>query len=82
MSAVVAWCEHCQREVPDTELADDGTCPRCGTAVRADDGGEDEGEDTEARRPVPWTFKLMIVATVVYLGYRAYQGIAWVVHHA
>jgi hypothetical protein len=44
-------------------------------------GGE-EGEEPEDRRPVPWTFKLMIVATVVYLGYRAYQGIAWVVHHA
>jgi hypothetical protein len=47
--------------------------------VSATDGTEHDG--TEERRPVPWTFKLMIVATVVYLGYRAYQGIAWLVHH-
>lgn len=73
MSATVAWCETCEREVPDGELTDGGACPRCGTVLAG---------DSEERRPVPWTFKLMIVATVVYLGYRAYQGIAWVVHHA
>jgi len=68
--------------VPDTEVADDGTCPHCGHVLRAGDEDQDENEGAEQRRPVPWTFKLMIVATVVYLGYRAYQGIAWVVHHA
>jgi uncharacterized paraquat-inducible protein A len=72
----MTWCESCEREVPDGELAEDGTCPVCGHALRTED------EAPEQRRPVPWTFKLMIVATVVYLGYRAYQGIAWVVHHA
>ena len=72
----MTWCESCEREVPDAERTDEGTCPHCGHVL----GGEDEG--AERRRPVPWTFKVMIVATVVYLGYRAYQGIAWVVHHA
>lgn len=69
----MAWCERCEREVPDDELTAEGACPRCGDVLVAAE---------EQRRPVPWTFKLMIVATVVYLGYRAYQGIAWLAHHA
>ena len=34
------------------------------------------------RRPVPWYFKFMMGASVIYLGYRAYQGITWLAHHA
>ena len=63
------WCDSCDRMVEDENLTDDGSCPTCGTVL-------------EGRRPVPWHFKLMIVATVIYLGYRAYQGIGWLVHHA
>lgn len=62
-----SWCEVCRREV-DPADADDGCCPAC---------GEPLGE----RKPVAWTFKLMLVASVVYLGYRAYQLIGWAVHH-
>jgi uncharacterized paraquat-inducible protein A len=70
VSATVTWCESCERAVPEDELTEEGACPTCGTVL------------AQERRPVPWTFKLMIAATVVYLGYRAYQGIAWLVHHA
>ncbi|HLI72892.1 MAG TPA: hypothetical protein VKU86_03355 [Acidimicrobiales bacterium] len=52
----------------DDDLTADGSCPDCGASL--------------AKRSIPWTFKTMIAATVVYLGYRAYQGIAWLVHHA
>ncbi len=31
--------------------------------------------------PVPWYFKAMIVASVIYLGYRGYQGVTWIVAH-
>ena len=65
----MTWCEGCDVDVPDSELTEDGACPHCGTVL---------GDE---RRPVPWHFKLMIVATVVYLGYRAYQGVGWIVHH-
>ena len=48
-------------------------------------GGEDdeaEGEDEEVRpRRAPWHFKLLLVGTVIYLGWRLYQGIEWLVHH-
>jgi hypothetical protein len=29
----------------------------------------------------PWHFKVLLVGTVVYLGWRLYQGIGWLVHH-
>jgi DNA-directed RNA polymerase subunit RPC12/RpoP len=67
--STAVWCEHCQQSVDEESLTDEVACPECGTVLR------------EERRPVPWHFKLMLVATVVYLGYRAYQGVGWVVHH-
>jgi uncharacterized paraquat-inducible protein A len=63
------WCEECDQLIEDEDL-DEGACPDCGNVL----------EDPELRK-VPWYFKFMIVATIVYLGYRAYQGIDWVIHH-
>jgi uncharacterized paraquat-inducible protein A len=63
------WCEGCSRVVEEDELTDEGTCPSC-------------EEPVEERRPVPWHFKFLLAATVIYLGYRSFQGIVWLVHHA
>ena len=42
-------------------------CPKCGRSL-----------DPEVAEPaVPWHFKLLVVATVAYLAYRAYQGGLW-----
>ena len=68
------WCEECDRFVTPTSLGDGGACPRCGQAVDAVTAREDE-------LPVPWHFKLLLAATVLYLGWRAVQGVAWVVAH-
>ena len=66
----MAWCDQCDRVVEDDALDDQGACPACGTVL------------TEpVRQRVPWTFKTMLVAFVIYLGYRGYQGINWIVHH-
>ena len=46
----------------------DGTCPTCGRTI---------GEPVK----VPWHFKLLVVALIIYLGYRAFQGVEWVAHH-
>ena len=62
------WCEPCDTELADDDLGEGGTCPTCGTVA------------LEHRRS-PWWFKLLAVATVIYLGYRAYKGVTWVVHH-
>jgi hypothetical protein len=29
--------------------------------------------------PLPWHFKLLLGALAVYLGYRAFQGVEWLV---
>jgi DNA-directed RNA polymerase subunit RPC12/RpoP len=63
------WCDECDELVEDEDVSEHGECPRCGSVL------------VEERRPVPWYFKAMIAASVVYLGYRAYQGITWVLHH-
>jgi len=55
--------------VEDDELTDEGGCPSC-------------DEPLADRRPVPWHFKFLLAATVIYLGWRTYQGIGWLVHHA
>lgn len=62
------WCDTCEAMVPVGDLDDDDCCPTCGEPI----GG----------RKIPWKFRLMIAASVIYLGYRAFQGITWVVHHA
>jgi DNA-directed RNA polymerase subunit RPC12/RpoP len=62
------WCEQCDRRVEDEELNAERACPTCGNVA------------LDHRRS-PWYFKFMLVASVIYLGYRAFQGIAWMVHH-
>jgi uncharacterized paraquat-inducible protein A len=64
------WCDECDELVETEDLTEDGECPTCGTVLVE-----------EVRKPVPWYFKAMLVASVIYLGYRAYQGITWVAHH-
>jgi uncharacterized paraquat-inducible protein A len=66
----MAWCEECDHLVEDEDLTEERACPACGTVLAE-----------QERRPVPWYFKFMLVASVIYLGYRAFQGITWVVHH-
>ncbi len=51
-------------------------------ALEQEDPGSGEDEE-EGQRQVraPWHFKLIAVGTVIYLGYRAYQGVEWLSHH-
>jgi uncharacterized paraquat-inducible protein A len=65
------WCEECEVVVADDELGEEGECPKCSTVLVE-----------QERRPFPWYFKFLGVATVIYLIWRAYQGINWLAHHA
>jgi hypothetical protein len=49
-------------------MNDDGTCPTCGNQMLEphDQSEESDADDEKA----PWHFKLMIVALVIYLGWR------------
>jgi hypothetical protein len=62
------WCEECGTFWPPAELTAEGACPSCQRVL-----------STETVR-APWHFKLLVVAVVVYLGYRAWQGLAWLAH--
>jgi uncharacterized paraquat-inducible protein A len=66
----VAWCEECDTLVEDEDLSEAGECPACGTVLAE-----------QERLPIPWYFKLMLLATVVYVGWRIFQLVHWAIHH-
>mgnify|MGYP003137082578 CR=1 FL=1 len=64
------WCEACAKYHTPSAMNDDGTCPVCGGEV-------DVSEASAARlaqdETTPWHFKLLVAATVGYLGWRFVQ---------
>jgi hypothetical protein len=75
----VPWCDDCARFWSPPSLKD-GTCPTCGAALETPPAPGRDGQDEEHPH-APWHFKLLLVALVVYLSYRLYQGIFWVSQH-
>jgi hypothetical protein len=63
------WCEECAKYWTPNSMNDDGTCPKCGMQVVAPETDE-ETAARDADENAPWHFKLMVVALVVYLGWR------------
>jgi DNA-directed RNA polymerase subunit RPC12/RpoP len=61
--------------VPDTDQP--ARCPSCGEVV-----APVPEDDEEVPVKAPWHFKVLVVGTVVYLGYRLYQWVGWLIHHA
>lgn len=49
-------------------MGEGGTCPTCGRTIA----------DAAGSPGVPWHFKLLLAAVVLYLGFRLWQGVAWV----
>jgi hypothetical protein len=88
----VPWCPACDRFLSPSTVRVDGSCPSCGRVV---DAGRAHRPATavdperapapptveDPPEPVPWHLKLLLVALAVYLAYRAFQGVAWVVAH-
>jgi len=65
------WCEDCSRFWNPNSLRADGSCPSCGRTIA-------DGDSMAAAR-APWHFKLMVAAVVLYLGWRAWQGVDWLI---
>lgn len=61
------WCEECSKFWNPTSMNADGTCPTCGRTI-------------VAPAKTPWHFKLLMAALVLYLGFRAVQGVEWLLH--
>ncbi len=85
------WCTHCDRYLSPSTVHTDGTCPTCGRIV---DPGRARAATTttttptpdtttsdEKPEPLPWHFKLLLAALAIYLAYRAFQGIEWLITH-
>ena len=81
------WCDACDRFLSPSTVKIDGTCPSCGRVVEAGHahaptpGGEAPPkattDDDEDLPPIPWHLWLLAAALAVYLGYRAMQGVEW-----
>jgi hypothetical protein len=69
----VPWCDGCSRFWTVDAVAAQQSCPSCGDDLpEAAAGGDVE---------TPWHFKLLVVAVVAYLAWRAVQGVQWLVAH-
>jgi hypothetical protein len=90
----VPWCATCDRFLSPPTVTPEGRCPTCGRPVEPGrahpSGGSAEagrGPDDvaapgteEELGPVPFHLKFLGAALVVYLGYRFFQGVEWVIH--
>lgn len=82
------WCQTCDRYLAPNALNPDGTCPSCGRVVEMPEHElklpADQviaADDADEKVKAPWHFWLMIVALVIYLGWRFLQGIDWAFRH-
>lgn len=67
------WCDSCDAYRAPTALDADGNCPTCGREV--DRGDLKHPPSTSA----PWHFWVMVIALVIYLGWRVVEFIIWIV---
>lgn len=68
------YCEPCEKYLAPSAANPDGSCPTCGDAV----------ESTTAVRTskIPWHFWLVLIAASGYVGFRAIEGMIWLVQQA
>lgn len=67
------WCDTCDEYRAPTALTAEGSCATC----------ENDVDTADVKNPpptrAPWHFWLMVLALVVYLGWRLVQGVIWLV---
>ena len=79
------WCATCDRFLSPPSVTPEGNCPNCGRPVEAGQAHpprqEQEAPPTaeDDIGPVPAHLKILGVALVVYLGWRFFQGVEWVI---
>ena len=63
------FCEPCEKYWAPTALTVEGKCPTCGRDV----GEHQPSDHDQTDESTPWHFKLLVGATVAYLGWRLVQ---------
>ena len=64
----VPWCDDCEKYWAPSAMTPEGHCPTCGPDLDVA-GAAPRRSDEKA----PWHFKLLVVALVVYLGWRFFE---------
>lgn len=82
------WCGECSRFLTPTSMGQGGECPSCGRVLATAEGSDagplagagavETGGEALDEPHVPWHFKLLVLATIVYLAWRVIQGVVWV----
>ena len=72
------WCDECDKFYNPNSMAPDGTCMKCGSFIASP--ADEDGDDEKKKSKAPWHFWVLLVALVIYLGFRLLQGIVWVAH--
>jgi len=74
------WCEECAKYWTPSTMNDDGTCPKCGRPMAAQQpitaknlnlrrlAAGPAGDEADMK--APWHFKLLMVMLAAYLAYR------------
>ncbi|MEM8905884.1 MAG: hypothetical protein AAGA17_17460 [Actinomycetota bacterium] len=70
------WCENCEQYLTPTGMTDDGSCPTCQGTVDTETVAD--RTDRPAAK-IPWHFWLLLTAATVYLGWRAIDGVLWLI---
>ncbi|MEM7325925.1 MAG: hypothetical protein AAF531_22760 [Actinomycetota bacterium] len=65
------WCDSCDVYLAPNTVGTDGCCPTCDATVDAAD------LKSPPVAKVPWHFWVVVVALVLYLGWRFIAGIVW-----
>jgi hypothetical protein len=71
------WCDPCARFYNPNTLRPDGACPSCGRLLAPPRKAGRGGKVSRAR--APWHFWLLVAVASLYLGWRAVQGVVWLV---
>jgi hypothetical protein len=79
------WCEDCDRFYTPSTLTTEGDCPEGHHVADPDDAAHlvqstAEPREEEPEPKVPWHFWLLLVSVVVYLGWRAWEGVVWLIN--
>jgi hypothetical protein len=82
------WCDDCSKFWNPSSVEADGKCPTCGRQLpaaassgvaAAADPHKIDLKELAGEEKMPWHFKLLVVALVLYLGWRAFQGVEWLI---
>ncbi len=69
------WCDPCDKYLTPNSLSDEGGCPTCDTKADV----QDMAAAVQPVAKAPWHFWVMVVALVLYLGWRLIAGGIWIV---